>query len=169
MGVGLTALSFQSVWSDYDRDGDLDLYLSNDRAPLGFPPNHLWRNDGGSFTDVSSDSGAGVGLYSMGLAAGDFDRRRGKLPAQRAKREDGPHVTCDAMRNGPPSRKVLDLHRESHSTPALSMRAAGPPRPGPTRQAQCHSRNRRCDALFGDSIERQRRVLEDLPTVRGQT
>jgi len=66
------------------------------------------------------------------FASGDFDRRSGKLPAQRAKREDGSHVTCDAMRNGPPSRKVLYLHRESHSTPALSMRAAGPPRPGPT-------------------------------------
>jgi hypothetical protein len=72
-----TALSFQTVWSDYDRDGDVDLYLSNDRAPLGKPPNVLWRNDGfpspGTFTDVSVASGAGVSIFSMGLGAGDLD------------------------------------------------------------------------------------------------
>ncbi len=74
-GVGAAnALSFQSVWSDYDRDGDVDLYLSNDRGPLGFPPNVLWRNNGGTgFTDVSAASGAGVSIYSMGIAAGDVD------------------------------------------------------------------------------------------------
>lgn len=72
-GVDSDALSFQSVWFDYDRDGDVDLYVSNDRAPQGFPPNELYRNDGGQFTDVSAASGAGVGLYSMGVACGDFD------------------------------------------------------------------------------------------------
>ncbi len=75
LGVtGGTALSFQTVWSDYDRDGDVDLYLSNDRAPLGFPKNMLWRNNGGlSFTDVSIASGANVSVYSMGIGAGDVD------------------------------------------------------------------------------------------------
>jgi hypothetical protein len=68
-----TALSFQSVWSDYDRDGDLDLYVSNDRAVIGQPPNMLWRNDGGTFTDVSDSSGADVAIYSMGIGAGDID------------------------------------------------------------------------------------------------
>jgi hypothetical protein len=72
-GVNSSALSFQSVWTDYDRDHDLDLYLSNDRGPLGFTPNQLWRNDGGVLVDVSEASGADVSLYSMGLAAGDFD------------------------------------------------------------------------------------------------
>jgi hypothetical protein len=33
----------------------------------------LWRNDGGTFTDVSAASGADVGIYSMGLGAGDLD------------------------------------------------------------------------------------------------
>lgn len=74
LGVGSVALSFQSVWSDYDRDGDLDLYVSNDRGPVGWTPNQLWRNDGGVFVDVSEQSGANVSLFSMGLAAGDFDR-----------------------------------------------------------------------------------------------
>ncbi|MCZ6697671.1 MAG: CRTAC1 family protein [Planctomycetota bacterium] len=66
---------FQSVWFDYDRDGDLDLYLSNDRghlAPL-FRGNQLWRNDNGTLVNVSAGSGADLHLFSMGVACGDFD------------------------------------------------------------------------------------------------
>jgi hypothetical protein len=69
---------FQAVWFDYDKDGDVDLYLSNDRghqAPL-FRTNQLWRNDGGQMVNVSVGSGADVGLFSMGIACGDFDFNR---------------------------------------------------------------------------------------------
>ncbi len=66
--------SFQSVWFDYDRDGDVDLYLSNDRALRSpFRSNQLWRNDDGQLVNVSVGSGADVSIYSMGVAAGDFD------------------------------------------------------------------------------------------------
>ncbi len=69
---------FQSVWFDYDRDGDVDLYLSNDRGHLPplFQPNQLWRNDGGQLINVSEGSGADLGLFSMGVACGDFDGNR---------------------------------------------------------------------------------------------
>ncbi|MHC4993010.1 MAG: ASPIC/UnbV domain-containing protein, partial [Planctomycetota bacterium] len=55
-----------------------DLYLSNDRGHLGplFRPNQLWRNDDGALVNVSEESGAGVALYSMGVACGDFDGNR---------------------------------------------------------------------------------------------
>jgi hypothetical protein len=72
-GVDSDGLSFQSVWTDYDKDGDVDLYLSNDRGPIGYTPNQLWRNDNGTLVDVSAASNADVSLFSMGLAAGDFD------------------------------------------------------------------------------------------------
>ena len=69
---------FQPVWFDYDRDGDADLYLSNDRGHL--PPllrgNQLWRNDAGTLINVSAGSGADVALFSMGVACGDFDGDR---------------------------------------------------------------------------------------------
>ena len=71
-----SALSFLAAWTDYDKDGDPDLYLSNDRAPLDFPANILWRNGvhvSGVFTDVSVASGAGLSLFSMGIAVGDVD------------------------------------------------------------------------------------------------
>jgi hypothetical protein len=66
---------FQAVWFDYDLDGDVDLYLSNDRghrSPL-FRSNQLWRNDNGQLVNVSVGSGADGALFSMGVACGDFD------------------------------------------------------------------------------------------------
>ncbi|MGE3166306.1 MAG: FG-GAP-like repeat-containing protein [Planctomycetota bacterium] len=63
---------FQGVFFDYDRDGDVDLYLSNDHG--GSVGNRLWRNDAGAFVEVSAGSGADVHINSMGVAVGDFDR-----------------------------------------------------------------------------------------------
>ncbi|MFT7670840.1 MAG: hypothetical protein ACI8X5_003553 [Planctomycetota bacterium] len=60
--------------SDFDADGDLDLYIANDSVE-----NRLWINDGkGKFSDGTLLSGTGVnglGLTEagMGIASGDFD------------------------------------------------------------------------------------------------
>ncbi len=77
-GVGDSGHGFEAVWTDYDRDGDVDLYLSNDRGhlPPDFHGNQLWRNDAGTLVNVSAGSGADVHLFSMGIAAGDFDGNR---------------------------------------------------------------------------------------------
>lgn len=59
--------SFQAVWSDYDGDGDADVYIANDYAP-----NNLLRNDSGKLVDitddVTSDQGSG-----MGASWGDYN------------------------------------------------------------------------------------------------
>lgn len=74
VGVNSDSPSFEAVWTDFDRDGDLDLYLSNDRGTTpGFPGNELFRNDGGVFTEIGAKSGTNVKLNSMGLACGDFN------------------------------------------------------------------------------------------------
>lgn len=72
MGAGF-AVSF----TDYDNDGDLDIYLVNDEFihPVG---NALWRNDGPGcdawcFTDVSTESGTNTRVMGMGLATADYD------------------------------------------------------------------------------------------------
>jgi hypothetical protein len=65
---GLTA-----VWSDFDNDGKLDLFVANDGEP-----NYLYHNLGdGRFKDVALDAGVavsedGVEQANMGVALGDY-------------------------------------------------------------------------------------------------
>ncbi|TWT41858.1 ASPIC and UnbV [Phycisphaerae bacterium RAS1] len=73
--VGLPATNkvFQVVFLDYDDDGDADLFFSNDKCPTSGITNKLYRNDGGTFVDVTASTHTGVCLESMGVAVGDFD------------------------------------------------------------------------------------------------
>ncbi|GIV58266.1 MAG: hypothetical protein KatS3mg042_1179 [Rhodothermaceae bacterium] len=91
----LTGFGFIAAWTDFDRDGDVDLYLMND-CPFGVAQgfgrtedNKLWRNNGdGSFTEISDtygpltttgkDANEGDGAKpdcqnAMGIAIGDID------------------------------------------------------------------------------------------------
>ncbi len=61
--------TFCSTWYDYDRDGDLDLYLANDRPSF---ENTLFANNGdGTFTDVSAETKSNVTLFAMNTGFGD--------------------------------------------------------------------------------------------------
>ena len=75
LGVDDPGAGFQASFVDYDLDGDVDLYLVNDRGVVFGRPNRLWKNLGdGTFQDVSEESGADLAICGMGLAVGDIDR-----------------------------------------------------------------------------------------------
>ncbi len=60
--------TYQAAWGDYDGDGDSDVYLAND-----FSPNHLFRNEGGEFTDVTDTTHTADFGFGMGASWGDYD------------------------------------------------------------------------------------------------
>jgi hypothetical protein len=62
-------LSLAASWEDYDNDGDQDLYVAND-----YGNNQFFRNDGGSFTEVSVTSGTQDQAFGMSVAWGDYNR-----------------------------------------------------------------------------------------------
>ncbi len=63
-GIGIGA-----VFADYDRDGDQDLYVTNDGV------SRLYRNNGGGiFADVAAAAGVLVDGPSTSAAWGDYDR-----------------------------------------------------------------------------------------------
>ncbi|MFI4896248.1 MAG: FG-GAP repeat domain-containing protein, partial [Phycisphaerales bacterium JB059] len=78
VALGVTdgeAPSLVAAFLDYDRDGDADLYLGNDKGSNSSWTNHLYRNEGdGTFTDVTAMSGTEANVDCMGIAWGDFDR-----------------------------------------------------------------------------------------------
>jgi ASPIC and UnbV/FG-GAP-like repeat/Secretion system C-terminal sorting domain/SprB repeat len=76
-------LTYAQSWADYDRDGDLDLYISNYNASeFGDPSieNFLYANNGDfTFTDVTAVAGVGNGSTET-LAATWFDHNNDMWP-----------------------------------------------------------------------------------------
>jgi hypothetical protein len=70
-----------AVFLDYDKDGHIDIYLSNGAFLEGFSDgkprslkNRLYKNNGnGTFADVTQAAGVGHEGYGMGMSIGDFN------------------------------------------------------------------------------------------------
>jgi hypothetical protein len=63
-----------AVFSDYDNDGDLDIYVGNETDKNVQAPNQLFRqNPDGTFTDVAKEAGVTNMGYSRSVIAGDID------------------------------------------------------------------------------------------------
>ncbi|MEO8578094.1 MAG: VCBS repeat-containing protein, partial [Gemmatimonadales bacterium] len=89
-GIADKGYSTHAAFFDYDRDGDLDLYVSNNSfRPVSsfglknirnvrseFGGHKLYRNDGGRFIDVSAKAGifGSEIAFGLGVAVGDVNR-----------------------------------------------------------------------------------------------
>ena len=61
--------SLAAAWEDFDNDGDQDLYVAND-----FGRNCLYRNDGGTFTNIAPAAQAEDSASGMSVIWSDLDR-----------------------------------------------------------------------------------------------
>jgi hypothetical protein len=88
-GIADTSYTTHAAFFDYDRDGDLDLYVLNNEMPGGDQnqlrprrtdgkapsTDRLYRNDGdGTFTDVSEETGITIEGYGLGVGIGDVNK-----------------------------------------------------------------------------------------------
>lgn len=88
-GINDAGNSVQATFFDYDNDGDLDLYVANYpptkfNAPVPFyahkmntvkdhETDHLYRNDGDTFTDVTNEAGVRSFGLSLSATVGDLN------------------------------------------------------------------------------------------------
>ncbi len=90
-GLGDRGLSTQSVFFDYDRDGDLDCFVMNENEYYGHPPldfynrvgvdstafynssSHLYQNTNNGFVDVSIGAGILRPSFGLGVSVVDID------------------------------------------------------------------------------------------------
>ncbi len=90
-GLADQGISTQSVFFDFDNDGDLDCLVMNENELYGYDPislskmvaknrenqkynsSHLYRNDKGSFIDVTKISGVEKPIFGLGLTVSDFN------------------------------------------------------------------------------------------------
>ncbi|MBA4057380.1 MAG: hypothetical protein C0490_21885, partial [Marivirga sp.] len=87
-GIADTGYSQNAAFFDYDKDGDLDLYvltnLESDKIPSNYRPrivdgsalnnDRLYRNNGnGKFTDVTLEAGILIEGYGLGIGIADIN------------------------------------------------------------------------------------------------
>lgn len=89
--LGDQGISTQSSFFDFDKDGDMDCFVMNESILYGYDPqtfhrlllenptrsyvsySHLYRNDGGVFTDVTREAGISAPTFGLGLAVSDIN------------------------------------------------------------------------------------------------
>ena len=87
-GIDDPGYSTQSYFADFDKDGDLDMYLVSHRIdfqnndllydrstlqPTEFDSDKLYKNNGSAFTDISKEAGISNKAWGLSASIGDFN------------------------------------------------------------------------------------------------
>jgi hypothetical protein len=75
-GLKMWGPAFSASWVDYDRDGNLDLFVANNIGGMfdRKTPNRLFHNNGdGTFTEVTEEAGLSTMWPTIGSAWGDYN------------------------------------------------------------------------------------------------
>jgi hypothetical protein len=90
-GLADMGISTQSVFFDFDNDGDLDCLVMNENEYYGVDPinlyrlietndeaqyynsSHLYRNDAGTFIDITKEAGINRPIFGLGLTVSDIN------------------------------------------------------------------------------------------------
>jgi len=90
-GLDDMGISTQSVFFDFDNDGDLDCFVMNENEYYGVDPinlyklvekdkesryfnsSHLYRNDNNKFVDITKESGIERPIFGLGLTVSDIN------------------------------------------------------------------------------------------------
>jgi len=176
-GVGEARWSASCAFADLDRDGDLDLWVTNyvaaDRRrspfcgdarrgvrfychPLNYDPlpNTLYRNDGGTFTNVSVESGVAA-LRSNGLGVVIADENDDGWPDVFVANDSLPNFL---FRNMGKMR-----FREQALTAGVAVAADGQPRAGMGIDAGDYDRDGRLDLVITNLDFQMHSLYRGLP------
>jgi len=87
-GLADAGRSVQATFFDFDRDNDLDVYVTNrpfnfytpqdlrfqaEQSPNVLETDRLYRNDGGKFVDITNKAGVRNWAFGLNVVANDFD------------------------------------------------------------------------------------------------
>ena len=107
--------TLQATWSDFDEDGDADLYVANDWAT-----DNLFRNDGShGFTDVTEELGTTEFGFGMGVTWGDYDRDgRQDIYVSNMYSKAGRRITAQIKELNPSYQRSVDGNYLYRHTPS---------------------------------------------------
>lgn len=61
------------LFFDFNRNGRMDLFIGTDKGTAGVYRTRLFRNDGGTFTEITDEANAAAYIDCMGFAVGDLN------------------------------------------------------------------------------------------------
>ncbi len=119
LGADRNGMSWGVIFSDFDNDADLDLFVVS-TSGYDRTPTLLYRNDGATFTETGAAAGASYQMEAQGLASGDFNNDG--LVDIFIPRHDGRNRLLENVSQDSGHWVELELERQALGGPAIGTR-----------------------------------------------